>query len=294
MKILITGSDGQLGSELKNLLKNKQSELGAIPELIKDAKIVCIDISELDITNKEAVVVYTQKTRPDIIINCAAYTNVDDCEKNIDEAFQVNAIGARNMAIGAQEIKAKLIHISTDYVFSGDGCRLYREFDLPDPQSVYGASKYLGEQYVREFCSKYFIVRTAWLYGYVGNNFVKTIMKVGREKGLLKVVNDQIGNPTNAVDLAYNILRIAETSEYGIYHCTGNGECSWFDFAKKIIEYAGIKATVSPCTTEEYPRPAKRPAYSVLDNMMLRCTVGDKMRNWQDALKSFISKYSEV
>ena len=294
MKILITGSDGQLGSELKNLLKNKQSELGAIPELIKDAKIVCIDISELDITNKEAVVVYTQKTRPDIIINCAAYTNVDDCEKNIDEAFQVNAIGARNMAIGAQEIKAKLIHISTDYVFSGDGCRLYREFDLPDPQSVYGASKYLGEQYVREFCSKYFIDRTAWLYGYVGNNFVKTIMKVGREKGLLKVVNDQIGNPTNAVDLAYNILRIAETSEYGIYHCTGNGECSWFDFAKKIIEYAGIKATVSPCTTEEYPRPAKRPAYSVLDNMMLRCTVGDKMRNWQDALKSFISKYSEV
>jgi len=294
MKILITGSDGQLGSELKNLLKNKQSELGAIPELIKDAKIVCIDISELDITNKEAVVVYTQKTRPDIIINCAAYTNVDDCEKNIDEAFQVNAIGARNMAIGAQEIKAKLIHISTDYVFSGDGCRLYREFDLPDPQSVYGASKYLGEQYVREFCSKYFIVRTAWLYGYVGNNFVKTIMKVGREKGLLKVVNDQIGNPTNAVDLAYHILKIAETSEYGIYHCAGNGECSWFDFAKKIVEYAGIKATVSPCTTKEYPRPAKRPAYSVLDNMMLRCTVGDEMRNWQDALKSFISKYSEV
>jgi len=291
MKILITGSNGQLGSELKKILKIQESELGAIPDIFKSACIDCIDVEELDITDKEAVMAYVKNSKPNIIINCAAYTNVDSCETNKDNAFRVNAIGARNMAIAADEANAKLVHISTDYVFAGDGSKPYREFDIPNPQSVYGASKYLGEQYVREFCPRYFIVRTAWLYGYIGKNFVKTIMKAGREKGALKVVNDQIGNPTNAVDLAHHVLKIAATEEYGIYHCTGTGECSWFDFARKIIEYAGVAATVFPCTTGEYQRTAKRPVYSVLDNMMLRCTVGDEMRFWQDALKRFIENY---
>ena len=288
MKILITGSNGQLGSELKKILKIQESELGDIPDIFKSAYIDCIDVEELDIKDKEAVMAYVKNSKPNIIINCAAYTNVDGCENNKDNAFLVNAIGARNMAIAAEKVNAKLVHISTDYVFAGNGSKPYREFDIPNPQSIYGASKYLGEQYVWDFCSRFFIVRTSWLYGYIGKNFVKTIMRAGRERGSLKVVNDQIGNPTNAVDLAYHVLKIAATEEYGIYHCTGTGECSWFDFAIKIIEYSGIEATISPCTTEEYQRPAKRPVYSVLDNMMLRCTVGDEMRSWQDALKCFI------
>jgi len=292
MKILITGSNGQLGSELEKILKIQESELGAISDIFKSSYVDCVDVKELDIKDKESVMTYVKNSKPNIIINCAAYTNVDGCENNKDDAFRVNAIGARNMAIAAEKVNSKLVHISTDYVFAGDGSKPYREFDIPNPQSIYGTSKYLGEQYVREFCSQYFIVRTSWLYGYVGKNFVKTIMKAGREKGSLKVVNDQIGNPTNAVDLAHHLLKIAATEEYGIYHCTGTGKCSWFEFARKIIEYAGIKATISPCTTEDCIRSAKRPAYSVLDNMMLRCTVGDEMRLWQDALKYFIENYN--
>ena len=140
---------------------------------------------------------------------------------------------------------------------------------------------------MEQFCSKYFIVRTAWLYGYEGNNFVKTMVRLGTEKGAVSVVNDQKGNPTNAADLSHHILTIAPTCEYGIYHCTGNGECTWYEFAKEIMALAGVNATVSPCTTEEFPRPAKRPAYSCLENMMLKATVGDNMRHWKDALKAY-------
>ena len=293
MKLLITGSNGQLGSEVKKILKSKRTELGPIPDIFLSACIDCVDVEELDITNKEAVLVYVKKSEPNIIINCAAYTNVDDCEDNINSAFLVNAIGARNMAIVAEKVNAKLVHISTDYVFAGDGNKPYQEFDIPNPKSIYGASKNMGEQYVRDFCTRYYIVRTAWLYGYVGKNFVKTIMKVGHDTGSLKVVNDQVGNPTNAVDLAHHILKIAAKEEYGIYHCTGIGECTWFDFASKIIEYAGIKANISPCTTDEYQRTAMRPAYSALDNTMLRCTIGDEMRTWQEALKCFIKNYNQ-
>ncbi len=291
MNILITGALGQLGSCLNNLLKTGNGELGKIPSVFQAAQTDCIDFKELDITDIDKVTAYIVHSKPDLIINCAAYTNVDGCETNQDDAFKVNALGARNMAIAAEHIGAKLVHVSTDYVFDGNGTKPANEATPCHPQSAYGTTKYLGEQYVREFCSRYFIVRTAWLYSDIGKNFVKTMMKAGRERGALKVVNDQLGNPTNAVDLAYHILKIAATEEYGIYHCTGHGVCSWFDFAAKIIEYAGIDATVSPCTTEEYPSPAKRPAYSALDNMMLRCTVGDDMRSWQDALRAFMDNY---
>jgi len=291
VKILITGALGQLGSSLKQILNNGNSVLGEIPVIYKEAQTECIDFKELDITNLETVMAYIENSKPELIINCAAYTNVDGCEANQDDAFKVNALGARNMAIAAEKIGAKLVHVSTDYVFDGNGTKPANEAMTCHPQSAYGTTKYLGEQYVREFCSRYFIVRTAWLYSNIGKNFVKTIMKAGRERGALKVVNDQIGNPTNAVDLAYHVLKIAASQEYGIYHCTGKGECSWCDFAAKIIEYAGIDATVSPCSTDEYPSPAKRPAYSALDNMMLRCTVGDEMRPWQDALRDFFNHY---
>ncbi len=288
MNILITGCNGQLGNELAKNLNNGFTELGPIPEELRGAQVVCVDVQEMDITNYNAVVDLVEELNLDVIINCAAYTNVNGCETDSDTAFRVNALGARNLAMAAERFGAKLIHVSTDYVFAGDGTVPYTEWDLCNPQSVYGKTKYLGEEYVRDFCSRYFIVRTSWLYGYVGNNFVKTMLKLAREKGGAKVVNDQRGNPTNAADLAHHLLKLAVTEQYGIYHCTGTGECSWFDFASKIVEYAGIPATITPCTTEEFPTPAKRPAYSSLDNRMLRNTVGDEMRDWQDALKCYI------
>lgn len=291
MNVLITGANGQLGHELAKNLSNGFTELGPIPEALQGAQVVCVDVEEMDITNYDAVVDLVEELNLDLIINCAAYTNVNKCETDSDAAFRVNALGARNLAMAAERFGAKLVHVSTDYVFSGEDKEPRTEWDLCNPQSVYGKTKYLGEQYVRDFCSRYFIVRTAWLYGYVGNNFVKTILRLARENGAAKVVNDQFGNPTNAADLAHHILKLAATEQYGIYHCTGSGECSWYDFASKIVEYAGIPATVTPCTTEEYPTPAKRPAYSALDHRMLRNTVGDEMRPWQEALKYFLAHY---
>lgn len=290
MKILITGAKGQLGSQIINIIKNGESELGDISSAYKDAEVIGIDIEELDITNISDTTKYINEIKPDIIINPAAYTNVDACEANQDAAFKVNAIGARNLAIAAEQIGAKLIHISTDYIFNGMGTIPFREYDLAEPVSVYGKTKYAGEEFVKKFCSKYFIVRTAWLYGYNGKNFVKTIIKAAKENGHLDVVDDQRGNPTNAEDLAHHILKIALSEEYGVYHCTGNGECSWYDFAVKIVEFSKITCTVSPIDSSKSNRAAKRPAYSSLDNMMLRCTVGDEMRNWEDALKAFIDK----
>ena len=291
MKILITGSNGQLGSELTKILREGRSEIGPIPEVMINAQLDSIDLDDLDITDINASSSYITAASPDIIINCAAYTDVDACEANREDAFRVNAIGARNMAICAEKIGAKLVHLSTDYVFAGDAERPYSEFDLPAPKSVYGLTKLAGEDYVRQFSTRWFIVRTAWLYGLSGRNFVKTILKRASETGKLKVVDDQIGNPTNAADLAHHILKIAAVGEYGLCHCTGKGECSWYEFAKKIVEYSGIKAMVEPCTSDEYPRPARRPSYSSLDHMMLRSTVGDEMRSWQEALRSFLKLY---
>lgn len=292
MTILITGSKGQLGSEILRILKNGKSEIGDIDSNLKTAKITAVDI-EHDISNTKQVIKLVDSVKPDVIINCAAMTNVDACETDYSTAMKVNAIGPRNLAMAAESCGAKLIHVSTDYVFSGDGNKPYVEWDVCNPQSIYGKSKRLGEEYVLSFSSRCFVVRTAWLYGYEGKNFVKTIMKAAREKGKLMVVNDQRGNPTNANDLAHHILKLALTEEYGIYHCTGNGECTWFDFAKKIVAFGNIPCKVNPCTTQEFPRPAKRPAYSSLENLMLKCTVGDEMRDWQTALEMYINNLEE-
>lgn len=290
MKILITGSKGQLGNELLDIIKSGKAEIGEVSEAIKKSEVIALDVDKLDITNLEQVKNKINDLKPDVIINCAAATNVDGCESNEDFAFKVNSIGPRNLAIASDEVGAKLVQVSTDYVFSGVGSKPLTEYDLTAPYSVYGKTKLLGENYVRELSSKYFIVRTAWLYGYVGHNFVYTMRRLGKEKECITVVNDQRGNPTHANDLAYHILKLIQTEEYGIYHCTGKGECTWYDFAKMIIELSGEKCEVKPCTSEEYKTPAKRPEYSSLDNMMLRCTVGDDMRDWKDAIKSFISK----
>lgn len=289
MKILITGSKGQLGNELQRIIKDGYSEIGQVSENIKNSEVFPLDIDELDITKLEDVKTVLNEIKPDVVINCAAATNVDGCESNQDLAFKINAIGPRNLAMVCEEIGAKLVQVSTDYVFSGKGYTPLTEYDIPAPYSVYGKTKLKGEEYVREFSSKYFIVRTAWLYGYVGKNFVYTMMRLGEEKEELTVVNDQKGNPTHANDLAHHILKLIETEEYGVYHCTGKGECTWYDFASLIMELSGRKCRVIPVTSEQYKTPAKRPEYSSLDNMMLRCTVGDEMRDWKEALKSFMS-----
>ncbi|WP_195245505.1 dTDP-4-dehydrorhamnose reductase [Clostridium celatum] len=292
MKILITGSNGQLGNELQKIISTGTAEIGTVSDVIKNSEVFALDVDKLDITNLSQVKTVLKEINPDVVINCAAATNVDGCESNQDLAFKINAIGARNLAMVAEEIGAKLVQVSTDYVFSGVGEKPLSEYELTAPYSVYGKTKLLGEDFVREFSSKYYIVRTAWLYGYVGHNFVYTMMRLGKEKESLSVVNDQLGNPTNANDLAYHILKLIETEEYGVYHCTGKGECSWYDFASEIMKLAGRDCKVNPCTSAEYkamyPNSAKRPEYSSLDNMMLRCTIGDEMRDWKDALKTFM------
>lgn len=290
MKILVTGGKGQLANEIKAILESGEAEIGKCPIDTANVEATYIDIEELDITKIDDVREYFNEFKPDVVINCAAFTNVDGCEANKDAAFKVNALGARNLAMIAEELGAKIIHVSTDYVFSGVGSEPLREYDPTVPTSVYGTTKLMGEQFVRNLSSKYFIVRTAWLYGYVGSNFVYTMVKLANQNDSIKVVDDQRGNPTSANDLAYHLLKIIPTEEYGVYHCTGKGECSWYEFAKKIIELSGEKCVVNACTTEEFPRPARRPEYSSLDNMMLRCTVGDEMRNWETAIENFMSK----
>ncbi|MBQ5317236.1 MAG: dTDP-4-dehydrorhamnose reductase [Oscillospiraceae bacterium] len=297
MKILITGGKGQLGTELAKCFERGYTEIGT-PEVLKGTNEVRpIDIDELDITDLSQVRALMRSGGYDAVINCAAYTNVDGCETHRDDAFKVNAIGPRNLAMVCEETGAKLIHVSTDYVFSGNASAPQTECDIPAPKSAYGSTKYMGERYVREFCSRSFIVRTAWLYGYYGKNFVKTIMNAARKYGALTVVDDQIGNPTNAADLAHHIIKLLDTEEYGIYHGTGTGICSWYDFASEIVRLAGIDAKVSPCTSAQYaadhPAAADRPAYSALDNMMFRVTVGDEFRPWQEALTEFFKNYSE-
>ena len=297
MKIMITGAHGQLGNELQSILTSGKSEIGDAPKAVLGAEILPVDIDTLDISNMAAVSDFVNTNRPDVIINCAAMTNVDGCESDYETAFKVNALGVKNLAVCAEKVGAKLVHVSTDYVFAGNGTKPYCEWDKVDPQSVYGASKALGEKYALNFCKSSFVVRTSWLYGYVGKNFVKTVRRVIKANGGIGVVCDQRGNPTNANDLAHHLLKLAVTEEYGIYHCTGEGECSWYDFAVKIAEYSGLGDTVTPCTTEEYNAkfnvPTKRPEYSSLRNLALECTVGNEMRDWKIALKEYISKVED-
>lgn len=293
MKLLITGSYGQLGNELTKILRDKRAEIGPIDARYHDCEVLAVDYDTLDISDRTAVLEFVQLHRPDIIINCAAMTNVDKCETDFDTAMKVNAIGPRNLAEAAQAIGAKLLHVSTDYVFSGTEEAPRCEWDTCAPNTVYGKSKLLGERYAMAQCPRTFVIRTAWLYGYVGKNFVKTMLRLGKEKERITVVNDQHGNPTSANDLAYHLLALALTGEYGIYHCTNEGECTWYDFACRIMDKAGLLCKVVPCTTQEYPSPTPRPAHSALNNLMLACTVGNQMRPWQDALDMYLANLEE-
>ena len=293
MKILITGGKGQLGTELAGILRDMKSELGPAPEIYRKAEVVSVDIDELDISDEEALGLFEERHRDrpfGLIINCAAMTNVDACEFDYEAALKGNAIAAGNIARFAEGQGAKLVHLSTDYVFDGNSKTPYTEEDVPAPATAYGKSKLMGEQNVKESCSRTFIIRTAWLYGKTGNNFVKTIRKIASENERITVVYDQAGNPTNANDLAHHILKIGAGEDYGVYHITGGGICSWYEFAVEIVRLSGLDCEVSPVTTEEFPRPAPRPAYSAMDHARLRATVGDEMRPWQEALEAFIGQ----
>ena len=297
MKVMITGCRGQLGTELQKQLLEGGCALGRLPERLKNAPVVAVDLPELDITDREATIAYVRRHQPDTVINCAAMTNVDGCEADRDAAFRANALGPRNLAMACDKIGARLIHVSTDYVFSGrpNGGVPLDECAIPAPVSAYGETKLLGEQYVQRFCRRHFIVRTAWLYGAAGKNFVKTMVGLAKTHDEITVVSDQLGNPTNAVDLAYHILKLAVSHDYGTYHCTGNGVCSWYDFACEIIRLSGEHCTVKPSSSAEYaaqhPQAASRPAWSALDNRMLRCTVGDGMRDWKTAIQDYFANW---
>lgn len=291
---MITGSSGQLGSELKRQLQEGGSTLGAPPGAMKASEVFYSEIGDLDITDKASVDACMERLRPNVVFHCAAMTNVDGCEEVPEQANQINGIAAGHVAEACEKVGAKMVFVSSDYVFSGKTRRPYMTDDVCDPQTAYGRSKRLGEQKVLEACSRAFIVRAAWLYGFHGNNFVKTILRKAKDTGSLQVVSDQFGNPTNAEDLAYHMLQLAATEKYGIYHCTGNGVCSWYDFASEIIRLSGLPCRVLPCTSEEYPKKAKRPAYSALDHSALTAAIGDKMRPWQEALRDYINQLEGI
>ncbi len=281
MKILITGAKGQLGRDLVRMGSDTHT-------------LVPFCRTELDVTNQEQTLSIIRSTAPNVIIHAAAYTAVDTAESHEEYAFRVNAIGARNIMVAAEQIGAKVCYVSTDYVFDGNGDKPYGEYDITHPTSVYGKSKLAGEQLTQSLSSRYFIVRTSWLYGCYGNNFVKTMLKLGAERESLRVVNDQIGSPTYTVDLARFLLQLVTTESYGIYHASNSGVCSWYEFAKEIFAEAGMSTSVIPCTTAEFPRPAPRPKYSVLGNMAIRTNGFRPLQSWQDALHAFMKEYVAV
>lgn len=274
MRILITGASGMLGHDLQRTLKNHE--------------LILYNSKNLDITNKNLVIEKINEMKPDILINSAAYTNVDDCETNYEEAHKVNALGPKNLATVCKDLKIPLVHISTDYVFDGKKTEPLKENDNLGPQTAYGKTKLEGEQFIQKILDEYFIIRTAWLYGCDGNNFVKTMLNLSKSHNEINVVNDQIGSPTFTYDLAKGISEIIKTDKYGVYHLTNSGSCSWYEFSKEIFKLANINVKVTPVTTEEFPRPAPRPKYSVLSNDKWIKQGFKPLRNYKEALKEYL------
>lgn len=281
-KIIVTGCNGQLGIAINKYYNNKDYNV----------ELINTDVAELDITNINQVMEMVKQVKPFAIINCAAHTNVNACETDVDNAFKINAIGPRNLSIAATKTGAKLVQVSTDYVFPGNADKPYTEFDLTGPQGVYGASKLAGENFVKEFAKEHFIIRTAWLYG-EGTNFVKTMLQLSEKNDKVRVVGDQFGTPTSADELARAIGHLVSTENYGTFHGTCEGSCNWAEFAKEIFRLAGKKTNVEAITTEEYesmnPSSAPRPAYSILDNYMLTLTTDFRFADWHNAIEEYIS-----
>jgi dTDP-4-dehydrorhamnose reductase len=282
VKVAVTGANGQLGTDLCRALH--------------DFDVIPLTHTDIEIADMASVRGAMLKRNPDVIINTAACVRVDDCEDEKEKAFQVNALGARNVAVVAQELGAKLIHLSTDYVFGGNAeprSTPYTEFETPVPLSVYGKSKLAGEDLVRHLCLRHFIIRASGLFGLAGSsgkggNFIETMLRLAGERDEIKVVNDQVFSPTYTGDLAGKIAQILQTEYYGIFHITNRGSCSWYEFAGEILKLAGLRTPVIPISSDRYPQKAIRPGYSVLDNYHLRLLGLDDMRPWQEALKHYL------
>ncbi len=268
MKILVTGAKGMLGQDLCPLLEDENFD------------VIETDIDSLDITNIKNIENVLEDCKPDYVIHCAAYTNVDKAEEDKETAFKINAEGTKNLAEVCKKLDITIIYISTDYVFDGTKKGKYLTTDKTCPVSVYGASKLEGEKAVQE-CEKYYITRTSWLYGHHGKNFVETMISL-KDREELKVVDDQVGCPTWTVELSNGIVKIIkENMPYGIYHVCGSGHTSWYGFAKKIFELCNLKVNLTPCTTNEFPRAAQRPKNSIMENNKI-------CRKWETALKEYI------
>lgn len=279
---IVIGSQGMLGKELVAILKTRNLES------------IYADINpgegqlQLDIIDQKAVMSLIESHKPQVIFNCSAYTNVDLAEEQQELATAINGYGVENLALAAKAHNALLIHISTDYVFAGDTNVPYLPEDKTAPQGAYGKSKLLGEELIQKTAGKWQIIRTAWLFGPEGRNFIETILGLAKNRNSLKVVNDQRGCPTWAPDLARCMVDMAESQATGIFHFCNGPACTWYDLAKEAIRQAGINCNVEPCTSEEFPRPAKRPAWSVLDSSKTYETTGWQPQSWQAAVAEYI------
>ena len=282
MKVLITGADGQLGTDLCRVLRN--------------VEVIPCTQNDIEITDIKSVKSVLTRHRPAVVINTAAYVRVDDCETERDRAFAVNALGARNLAVSAQNIGSKLVQVSTDYVFGGGRqpeSGNYTEFDTPSPINIYGKSKLSGEDLVKSLCLKHFIVRTCGLFGVAGSsgkggNFVETILKLASKNDEIKVVSDQVSSPSYTLDVADRIAKLITTEYYGIFHIVNSGACSWFEFAEEIVSLAGLQTRVLPISSDQYPQKARRPQFSALDSYQLRLLGMGEIRSWQEALKDYM------
>lgn len=277
MKVLVTGINGQLGHDVMGELKKRGHEA------------VGVDIEEMDITDAECVKRVMTQTAPEAVIHCSAYTAVDRAEEEVELCRRVNAEGTKNVAEVCAELDCKLLYLSTDYIFSGEGERPWEPGDEPDPLNVYGLTKYEGEQEIKSRINKFFIVRISWVFGVNGNNFIKTMLRLGRENGAVRVVDDQIGSPTYTYDLAVLLVDMIETEKYGEYHATNEGVCSWYEFAKEIFAAAGMsEVEVTPVSSEEFPVKAKRPKNSRMSKEELVKNGFNKLPSWQDAVKRYV------
>ncbi len=282
MKVIILGGKGQLGSEFYNFLKDKE-------------EVYSFSHEELDILNYDLLWKKLLEIKPDVVINCSAYTKVDKAEEEREECMRVNAIGAKNVSYASYKIGAKVIYFSTDYVFDGSKNTSYTELDEPKPLSTYGLSKLYGEKLTREHNPNHLILRISWLYGINGRNFVKTVINLAKEKKKLTIVNDQKGSPTYAYDAVKQTYELIKKDKVGIYHSSNHGETTWYNFAKKIVEILKIENTeIVPIKTEDYPSMAKRPKYSPLENFLLKLEKMDIMRDWESALEDFLNSYRDI
>ena len=281
MVVLVAGANGQLGQAIKSIAKNHP----------KTEFVFCAS-ADLDITSSENCKSIFNKFKPNYCINAAAYTAVDKAETEPEKAKLINVFGAKNLAEACKENNAILLHISTDFVFDGTKKAPYNEFDLPNPNGIYGKTKLEGEKAIQGVFDNYFIIRTSWVYSEFGNNFMKTMLRLASERDQISVVNDQIGTPTHALDLAEALLKIIQSTDqnplennFGIFNYSNEGQCSWYDFAKEIFRINNVSINLHPTSTSFYPTPAKRPAYSVLDKSKIKKVFGVEIKNWEEILK---------